>query len=296
MNTTHLESFVYVAKYNSISKAAQQLNYSSSTVQSHIKALEEEFDTKLYDRTSSGIQLTKNGNLFLKHANQILDITDNLHNIFSSDRNILRVTASESVNVYLMHSLIQKFIKNYPNIEIEYTKAITPTALNRLRDNLCDLSLIAEPHFEDVEGIKSKFICKLPLSFSTSPKHVCFKQGLKTSKEYNTLYCTMALPIILEILNEKNIHFEEYFSSEKNIGDFQMLKDLAYEGHVITLMPTNLIENDLKSNKLRIIPELDCNPAVNIYMLTSTEHTSKVSIINSFEESISTVLVPNTTK
>ena len=75
-----------------------------------------------------------------------------------------------------------------------------------------------------------------------------------------------------------------------------MLKDLAYEGHVITLMPTNLIENDLKSNKLRIIPELDCNPAVNIYMLTSTEHTSKVSIINSFEESISTVLVPNTTK
>ena len=119
MNTTHLESFVYVAKYNSISKAAQQLNYSSSTVQSHIKALEEEFDTKLYDRTSSGIQLTKNGNLFLKHANQILDITDNLHNIFSSDRNILRITASESVNVYLMHSLIQKFIKKYPNIEIE---------------------------------------------------------------------------------------------------------------------------------------------------------------------------------
>ena len=58
MNTTHLESFVYVAKYNSISKAAQQLNYSSSTVQSHIKALEEEFDTKLYDRTSSGVQLT----------------------------------------------------------------------------------------------------------------------------------------------------------------------------------------------------------------------------------------------
>ena len=42
MNTTHIKSFLYVSQYNSISKAADRLNYSTSTIYEHLKALEHE--------------------------------------------------------------------------------------------------------------------------------------------------------------------------------------------------------------------------------------------------------------
>lgn len=291
MNTTHLESFIYVAKYASISKAAQKLNYSNSTVQGHIKSLEDEFGTKFYDRTSQGIQLTHNGTVFLKHAREILDITDNMREFFAGDNMNLRITASESVNVYLMNSLIQGFIKKNPHIGIEYTKAITGTAVSKLLQKECDVSLIAEPHFQEVEGINCKFVCKLPLAFVTSPKHICFKQGLAASRDYNTLFCTMSLPVLTEVLEKNNLRFEDYFSQEKNIGDLQMLRDLAYEGHIITLLPRNLIEDDLKTYKLKIIPELDCNPESNVYLLTAGYHPAKADAIQSLEAIIASVLI-----
>lgn len=289
MNTTHLQSFIYVAKYNSISKAALHLNYSNSTVQSHIRALEAEVGTKLYERTSSGIYLTDKGILFLEYANKILDIVADVHNSFNVHENKLRITASETSGTYVMGSLIHKLIKKYPNIEIEYTKATTDTAIDKLTSNQCDVSFIAEPQFASAE-VDSTFICKLPLSFVTSPKHVCFKNGLANTKQNNTLLCTMPMTTVNSVLKAQNILFSDYFYSEKNIGDLQTIKELACEGHVITLIPTHMVEKELAENKLCIIPELDLNFTTNIYLLTSREHTAKNELIEKLLSMIPSVI------
>lgn len=283
MNTTHLQSFTYTAKYKSISKAALHLNYSNSTVQSHIRALELELGVKLYERTSSGIYLTDKGMLFLEYANKIIDIVSDVHNAFNVHENCLRITASETASTYVMNVIIQNFIKKYPHIEIEYKKATTDIAIDKLTSNLCDVSLIAEPQFSSTE-VNSRFLFKLPLSFVTSPTHVCFKNGLANTKNHNTLLCTMAQPVVSSILKTKDLQFSDYFYSEKNIGDMQTIKELAYEGHVITLIPTHLIENDLAANKLRVIPELDYDFTTNLYFLTPKEHTAKNDLINNLLE------------
>lgn len=76
MNTTHIKSFLYVSKYNSISKAADKLNYSTSTIYEHLKSLENEVGVTLYNKANRGIYLTENGEIFLEYANKILDTSN----------------------------------------------------------------------------------------------------------------------------------------------------------------------------------------------------------------------------
>lgn len=290
MNTTHLQSFIYVAKYNSISKAALNLNYSNSTVQSHIRALESEVGAKLYERTNSGIYLTDKGMLFLEYANKILDIVSDIHNAFNVSENILRITASETPGTYVMNSLIHKLISKYPNIEIKYTKATTDVAVDKLTSNQCDVSFIAEPHQFNSTKVEAKLLCKLPLSFVTSPTHICFKKGLVNTKHNNTLLCTTSISTVNSLLNTYDLQFSDFFYSEKNIGDLQTIKELACEGHVITLIPTHLVEKELAANKLAIIPELNYDFTTNLYLLTSKEHSAKQELIDELLELLPSLL------
>ena len=55
------KTFYVVAKYNSFTKAAEQLYISQPAVTQAIKKLEEQLNTELFMRTSTGIHLTKSG-------------------------------------------------------------------------------------------------------------------------------------------------------------------------------------------------------------------------------------------
>lgn len=147
MNTTHIKSFLYVSKYNSISKAAEKLNYSTSTIYEHLKALENEVGVSLYNKTNRGVYLTENGELFLGYANKIIDIVDDVHRRFGKSNELLRITASETSDFFVMKPLLDKFITKYPYIEIDYTKAITDTAIEKILNGLSDIGVICEPNF-----------------------------------------------------------------------------------------------------------------------------------------------------
>ena len=147
MNTTHIKSFLYVSKYNSISKAADKLNYSTSTIYEHLKSLENEVGVTLYNKANRGIYLTENGEIFLEYANKILDIVDDIHRRFYKSSETLRITASESSDFFVMKPLMDKFIIKYPDIEIDYTKATTDVAIEKILNGLCDVGVISEPGF-----------------------------------------------------------------------------------------------------------------------------------------------------
>lgn len=72
MNIQQLESFLQVAENLNFARAADCLNITQSSVSRQIRALEEELDTKLFDRTTRTVVLTSDGIIFLEHAKQIL--------------------------------------------------------------------------------------------------------------------------------------------------------------------------------------------------------------------------------
>ena len=281
MNTTHIKSFLYVSKYNSISKAADKLNYSTSTIYEHLKSLENEVGVTLYNKANRGIYLTENGEIFLEYANKILDIVDDIHRRFYKSSETLRIMASESSDFFVMKPLMDKFIIKYPDIEIDYTKATTDVAIEKILNGLCDVGVISEPGFS-TSKVKCDFLCKLPLSFVASPKHICFKNGIVDSREDNTLLSTMGFTVVSNLLVSKGLLFSDYFSSKKNIGDLQTLRELAYEGIGISLLPTFLVEDDIAQGKLKLIPEFNEEFSSRIYILTELNNKKVNKSVNNF--------------
>lgn len=281
MNTTHIKSFLYVSKYNSISKAADKLNYSTSTIYEHLKSLENEVGVTLYNKANRGIYLTENREIFLEYANKILDIVDDIHRRFYKSSETLRIMASESSDFFVMKPLMDKFIIKYPDIEIDYTKATTDVAIEKILNGLCDVGVISEPGFS-TSKVKCDFLCKLPLSFVASPKHICFKNGIVDSREDNTLLSTMGFTVVSNLLVSKGLLFSDYFSSKKNIGDLQTLKELAYEGIGISLLPTFLVEDDIAQGKLKLIPEFNEEFSSRIYILTELNNKKVNKSVNNF--------------
>ena len=72
-----LKYFKAVADVGKISEAAEKLFVSAPALSVSITRLEKELGVQLFDRTNNRILLNKQGEIFLKHVNQILDTLEN---------------------------------------------------------------------------------------------------------------------------------------------------------------------------------------------------------------------------
>ena len=73
MTLDQLKIFVEVAEKAHVTRAAEALGMSQSTISSAISTLEGQYEIRLFDRVGRGIRLTDNGKLFLREARAVLN-------------------------------------------------------------------------------------------------------------------------------------------------------------------------------------------------------------------------------
>lgn len=106
MHIKQLVSFVTVARTKNMAQTALALNYSHSTIFGHLESLEKEYSTKLYCRTSHGIELTPKGELLLEYAKKILELYDeSCATLLDTKQSILRSVQRSPVCLLYARSL-----------------------------------------------------------------------------------------------------------------------------------------------------------------------------------------------
>ena len=78
MELWQLRTFSTVAETGSFTRASEVLNLSQPAVSIQVKAIESEAGRKLFVRRPDGVDLTRDGELFLEHARRILDLADQI--------------------------------------------------------------------------------------------------------------------------------------------------------------------------------------------------------------------------
>jgi len=123
MDIHQLKVFASVFKNKSFSKASQKLNLSQPTISAHIKALEEEYNCKLFDRLGRTIISTKEAEVLYKHAIEIIEKSDSVKEAIGKCKEEITgkliIGASTIPGTYLLPFLIKVFQEKYPSISIQ---------------------------------------------------------------------------------------------------------------------------------------------------------------------------------
>ena len=123
MDIHQLKVFASVFKNKSFSKASQKLNLSQPTISAHIKALEEEYNCKLFDRLGRTIISTKEAEVLYNHAIEIIEKSDSVKEAIGKCKEEITgkliIGASTIPGTYLLPFLIKVFQEKYPSISIQ---------------------------------------------------------------------------------------------------------------------------------------------------------------------------------
>ncbi|WP_139996438.1 MULTISPECIES: LysR family transcriptional regulator [Paenibacillus] len=120
MNISQLETLQTISKTMSFRKAGELLNLTQPAVSAQIKSLEDEFKTVLIDRNQP-VTLTDHGQVFLEHAEQILNIVEELKHKLS-DLNLtpqghILLGTTSSIAIQILPRVMSYFQNQFPLIK-----------------------------------------------------------------------------------------------------------------------------------------------------------------------------------
>lgn len=140
-----IEAFLAVVENGSISKAADILNLSQSSVSYRLKTLENELGFKLVERSKGiqGIELTKQGYSFLSVAEKTLALQKETEKIKSEgNTTTLTVGTADSISLYLMTGLYKGLLENFRNIRPFILTQHTIETYNSIKTRGIDIGFV----------------------------------------------------------------------------------------------------------------------------------------------------------
>ena len=166
MNLRFVETFVWVARLQSVTRTAEKLSLTQSAVSSRISVLENEIGAALLDRRDRQFRLTHAGERFLVHAERLLAVQNDLKTELGDHdvtRFSMRIGAIETIlHVWLIPTM-EWVRRSKPNIEFELNVEITSVLHQQICRGGLDLIFSAEPVVG--KGIASEQFSSLEMVF-----------------------------------------------------------------------------------------------------------------------------------
>lgn len=148
MEIRTLRYFLEAAREENMSKAAERMHISQSALSKQLKGLEEELGKKLFVRHSFSIELTEEGMLLRKRAEDLLSMVDKITAEFASMDDIIGGNiyfgCAESYQLRHLAALIKRFKKQYPGFHYHITSGDTEQVMEKLDKGLLDFAVLVE--------------------------------------------------------------------------------------------------------------------------------------------------------
>ena len=145
MQLNQFRFLIAVDKYGSISKAAQELYISQSTISLSLINLEEELGHVLLNRSKRGVTLTPEGKEVLKRATVIQDAIESLRDIGCDDEQILgdvRIGGNSHLGLNIITDMMLQLKRSYDGVHIFAQRGDIKNVLKKVAQNELDMAFI----------------------------------------------------------------------------------------------------------------------------------------------------------
>lgn len=146
MNISILQTFVIVAEKKNLSLAAQEVHITQPAISKQISVLESHFDTTLVERKGRGVSLTPAGEIFYRHAREMLEMMNKaereIRQISGEIAGRLVIWASTIPGHYILPPIIGAFKKEYPQVQLVLQIGDSKDAIRNLLEESAHLAAV----------------------------------------------------------------------------------------------------------------------------------------------------------
>ena len=139
-----LKAFLAVAGTGHLTRAAERLHVSQPAVSGQIKALEDEFGVRLFERTSNGMVLTRHGRELLGPAEKVIAASEEMQRTARAIKGELagrlRIGTLSDPEFIRIGELLARTVERHPLIELELHHEISGAAFEAVRGQSLDAS------------------------------------------------------------------------------------------------------------------------------------------------------------
>ena len=190
------KKYVYeVYKERSFTKAAQNLYISQPPLSARIKKIEEIIGGPLFDRSTTPLQLTEVGKVYIEAAEEITQIEQRVENYINDLAGLktgnLAVGASTLFAAYVVPSLITQFNQKFPDVHIQLIEGNTAELEEMLGSNALDF-VIDNYHYDSILYNKELYceeniLLAVPKHFAVNEELGMYQLSYKNIKNKNYL-------------------------------------------------------------------------------------------------------------
>lgn len=146
MDIRQLEYFQMVGKLGNITRAAERLHVSQSTITIAIQRLEDQLAVKLFDRSQKQLALTTEGQVFWQKVSSILlqlqDAVAEAQKYRDLQKGTLKIGVPPLIGSFLFPSILSAFTAQYPNLQISIIEDGSKTLRQFLEQGQLDLAIV----------------------------------------------------------------------------------------------------------------------------------------------------------
>ena len=152
LNYNHLRYFWMVAREGHLTRAAELLHVSQSSISAQIQKLEHQLGHDLFERRGRGLVLTEAGQIAFDHANEIFSTGDELLNRLSRKtgdvRTVLRVGALATLSRNFQISFMRPVLES-ASVEIVVRSGSLGELIPALETHRVDVILVNQVPLKD---------------------------------------------------------------------------------------------------------------------------------------------------
>jgi DNA-binding transcriptional LysR family regulator len=173
MELRQMEYLVALADERQFTRAADVTGVSQSGLSAAIRNLEVELGTRLFTRTTRKVEPTEAGLALLPFARSMLssatEARDAVVQVSRELAGTLRVGAEQCLGVVDVATLLERFHRRYPRVEIAFTQAGSHELLAGVRDGELDAAFVATT--DHVSVLPRTVLGQEPVVLLCPPEH-----------------------------------------------------------------------------------------------------------------------------
>ena len=278
MDIHKLRVFTSVFKNRSFSKASEALHLTQPTISNHIKALEDEFACKLFDRMGRTIIPTKEAEVLYGKATEIIEKADALKEALGQLKKEttgeLVIGASTIPGVYLMPRIMKEFQKKFPAISFQILIADSGGVIDSISKHELLLGIVGAKLGND----------QIDYTPFVEDELIVVSAPLKTEKSSMTLKELVALPMVFreegsgtrreveKFLESEGISFD-HMKIAGIFGSTDAVKQAVKAGLGVSILSKFSVADELEHKLLEEIKLTDIHMKRNFYIVTHMKRT-----------------------